>query len=90
MNCIIVRLLEVADESTLNYEGKEININNNTLNEAGILGFGHFGNVMLAKVEVNQDTIIKMAVKVNLIDLFNKNIKFSLIILAIKSSSKYK
>jgi len=40
-------------------------MNVETLNETGILGHGHFGNVMLAEVKVNQDTIIKMAVKVS-------------------------
>jgi hypothetical protein len=61
----MVRLLEVADESTFDYRGQSINIKLETLNETGILGYGRFGNVMLAEVRVDQDTIIKMAVKVS-------------------------
>jgi hypothetical protein len=40
-------------------------MNVDTLNETGILGYGHFGNVMLAEIKVDQNTIIKMAVKVS-------------------------
>lgn len=61
----IRRLLEVADESTFSYEGKSIQINTNTLNESGILGEGNFSHVMLAKVEIDNNTTIRMAVKVN-------------------------
>ncbi|CAF1440946.1 unnamed protein product [Rotaria sp. Silwood1] len=54
-------LPDVGEEATINYNGKEVTINVNMLNDIRKLGFGNYGSVMLAEVQ-NQPEI-KMAVK---------------------------
>jgi hypothetical protein len=55
--------LDVEDEGTFLYQGRSIKVNLETLVDIDTLGYGHFGNVMLAEVTDGPDTI-RMAVKV--------------------------
>ncbi len=56
--------MDVDDEGTFSYQGRLIKVNVNTLIDINVLGHGHFGNVMLAEVTDEPDTI-RMAVKVS-------------------------
>jgi hypothetical protein len=56
--------LDVEDEGTFLYQGRSIKVNLDTLIDIDILGYGHFGTVMLAEVTDGSDTI-RMAVKVS-------------------------
>jgi mitogen-activated protein kinase kinase 3 len=54
-------LPDVGEEAIINYDGKEVPINVNMLNDIRKLGFGNYGSVMLAEVQNHPE--IKMAVK---------------------------
>ena len=60
----MIRLLDVGDEGTLVHNGRSIRVTVKTLVDISKLGYGHFGNVMLAEVIDGSDTI-RMAVKVS-------------------------
>ncbi len=59
---VFFRLPDVGEEAIINYDGKEVPINVNMLNDIRKLGFGNYGSVMLAEVQNHPE--IKMAVKV--------------------------
>lgn len=92
---ILIRLLDVSDEGIIIHEDRSIRVNVNTLVDISALGCGHFGNVMLAEIKDEPNTM-KMAVKVscNSFSLSCKPVSIFLDLflfhLAIKSSSKSK
>lgn len=55
---------DVGEEAVINYNGTEVAINVNMLNDIRKLGSGNYGSVML--VEVDKHPEIRMAVKVKL------------------------
>ena len=61
----MIRLLDVGDEGIIIHKGRSIRVNVSTLVDISALGSGHFGNVMLAEIKDEPDTI-RMAVKVSL------------------------
>jgi len=60
----IFSLPDVGEEAVINYNGTEVAINVNMLNDIRKLGSGNYGSVML--VEVDKHPEIRMAVKVKL------------------------
>ncbi len=60
---IILRALDVSEEGTFSYGTQTITVHVDTLIEIRALGWGHFGNVMLA--EVRNYSGFQMAVKVS-------------------------
>lgn len=70
----IFSLPDVGEEAVINYNGTEVAINVNMLNDIRKLGFGNYGSVML--VEVDKHPEIRMAVKVKSND--QKKFKFHL------------
>jgi serine/threonine protein kinase len=74
---VYYRLLDVEDEGTFLYQGRSIKVNLETLVDIDTLGYGHFGNVMLAEVTDGSDTI-RMAVKrLNLLPNRNEPNRYS-------------
>ena len=60
---IILSRLDVSEEGTFSHGGQTITVQVDTLIEIRALGWGHFGNVMLA--EVKNYPGFQMAVKVS-------------------------
>lgn len=57
------RLPDIGEEATIHYNGQEVIISVNMLNDIRKLGSGNYGSVMLVEVENHPE--IKMAVKVS-------------------------